>query len=70
MVRNDAFQALAPGSIPGKHKKTFFLKSFFYAPVAKWLRRLTSNQKIAGSIPAGGFGLNQSITKPLQVLLY
>ncbi len=109
MVRIDAFQALGPGSIPGKLKIIFCLYSLAVerwsrkpkvgssnlprgllllkqsgaveaclahnqevdgskpssailinlpAPVAKWIRRLTSNQKTVGSIPTGGKFIN------------
>tara|TARA_B100000795_G_scaffold179526_1_gene135889 strand:- start:3210 stop:3458 length:249 start_codon:yes stop_codon:yes gene_type:complete len=39
------------------------------APVAKWLRRLPSKQKIAGSTPAGGY-LNSEIYSFRFIFIY
>ena len=42
------------GSKPIRGQKNF-------APMAKWLRRLTSNQKIEGSNPSRGLSLDQTL---------
>ena len=55
-VERKPFKLVAVGSSPTVGNQNFFYFAAYYALVAKWTRRPTSNREIVGSTPTKGNG--------------
>ena len=71
-VERKPFKLVAVGSSPTVGKQNFFNFAAYYALMAKWTRRPTSNREIVGSTPTKGTGYDStrcalSIFKPIRM---